>query len=565
MEKTRWYKDAVVYQIYPRSFCDSNGDGIGDIKGIISKLDYIKSLGVDAVWLSPCYKSPNDDNGYDISDYRDIMDEFGTLDDFKEMVEGMHSRNIKLIMDLVVNHTSDEHEWFKESRKSKDNPYRDYYIWRKGRGKNGKKPPNNWMSNFVGPAWKYDEQTGEYYLHLFSEKQPDLNWENPKVRQEVADICNYWFELGVDGFRCDVITYISKVYDKNGNLPNGSLLKDAPLIGMHNYCMGPRYHEYMHELNQKAFGKWDSMTVGESQGITFKDAFDSIDESVEELDSVFSFEHVTSPDSMLMVFPKKFNLVKFKKILSNWQTLPLTSQPTLFLENHDQPRSWPRFVGYCKENKEYAAKMLLVAMQMLRGTPYIYQGQEIGMTNIELKDDEYKDIMAKRIFSIMKKVCPPLMPIARKAMAKRARDHARTPMQWNDSENAGFSTATPWMKTNPNYKEVNVEASEKDPNSILNFYKKFLAFRKGKEIIISGSYDPYYLNSKELFVYNRRLKDKAYFVICNFVNKNVKFKVPDTLKFASSKVVISNYEDKKERLQDMVIRPFEAVVFELNY
>ena len=565
MEKTLWYKDAVVYQIYPRSFCDSNGDGIGDIQGIISKLDYIKDLGVNAVWLSPIYKSPNDDNGYDISDYRDIMDEFGTLDDFKEMVKGMHDRGIKLIMDLVVNHTSDEHKWFQESRKSKDNPYRDYYIWRKGRGKNGKKAPNNWMSNFVGPAWKYDELTGEYYLHLFSEKQPDLNWENPKVRQEVADICNYWFELGVDGFRCDVITYISKVYDKNGNLPNGSLLKDAPLMGKHNYCMGPRYHEYMHELNQKAFGKWDSMTVGESQGITFKDAFNSIDESVQELDSVFSFEHVTTPDSILMVFPKKFNLVKFKKILSNWQTLPLTSQPTLFLENHDQPRSWPRFVGYCQENKEYAAKMLLVAMQMQRGTPYVYQGQEIGMTNMVLKDDEYKDIMARRIFGIMKKVCPPLMPIARKAMAKRARDHARTPMQWNDSENAGFSTATPWMYINPNYKQINVKASEEDPNSILNFYKKFIAFRKGKEIIIKGSYIPYYEKSKDLFVYQRKLQNKSYFVICNFKNKEIKFKVPQGLVCKTSSIAISNYDEINTlTLQNYTLKPFEATVFEIE-
>lgn len=565
MTKTRWYKDAVIYQIYPRSFCDSNGDGIGDIQGIISKLDYIKDLGVDAVWLSPIYKSPNDDNGYDISDYRDIMEEFGTIEDFKQMVKGMHDRGIKLIMDLVVNHTSDEHKWFIESKKSKDNPYRDYYIWRKGRGKNGKKAPNNWMSNFVGPAWKYDETTGEYYLHLFSEKQPDLNWENPKVRQEVADICNYWFELGVDGFRCDVITYISKVYDKKGNLPNGSFIEDAPLIGMHKYCMGPRYHEYMHELNQKAFGKWDSMTVGESQGITFKDAFISIDESVEELDSVFSFEHVTAPDSFLMVMPKKFNLVKFKKILSNWQTLPLTSQPTLFLENHDQPRSWPRFVSYCEDNKEYAAKMLLVAMQMQRGTPYIYQGQEIGMTNIELKEEEYQDIMAKRIFSIIGKVAPFLMPIARKAMAKRARDHSRTPMQWDDSENAGFTTGTPWMKTNPNYKEINVKASVENKDSILNFYKEFLAFRKGKEIIIKGSYIPYYIKDKNLFVYQRKLQNKSYFVICNFKNKDIMFKMPKELVCKKSSVVLSNYKNiNTKELQDYMLKPFEATIFEIE-
>ena len=559
--KTRWYKDAVIYQIYPRSFCDSNGDGVGDLRGIISKLDYIKSLGVDAVWLSPIYKSPNDDMGYDISDYRDIMDEFGTLDDFKEMLKGMHDRGIKLIMDLVVNHTSDEHFWFKEAKKGKDNPYRDYYIWRKGRGKNGKKPPNNWTSNFVGPGWEYDENSKEWYLHLFSKKQPDLNWENPKVRQEVADICNYWFDMGVDGFRCDVITYISK----EDGLPNGKIT-EYPLIGVSKYCMGPRYHEYMHELNERAFSKYDTMTVGEAAGMTFKDAYKSIDESVGELDSVFSFEHITEPDMILQVLPKKFDLVKFKKILSNWQTLPMTSQPTLFLENHDQPRSWPRFVNYCYDNKEKAAKMLLVAMQMQRGTPYIYQGQEIGMTNVDFKLEDYKDIMSIRVFDTVKKYLPFMMGFAKKVMLKRARDHARTPVQWNTTENAGFGSGTPWMMVNPNYMDVNVENEEKDPNSILNFYKKFLAFRKGKEIIISGTYEPYYEKSKELFVYNRKLGDSSYFVICNFVNKNVNFKLPIDMKIKSSKVAISNYEDNDNKtLQDLTIRPFEAIVFEVKY
>ncbi len=555
--KTKWYKDAVVYQIYPRSFCDSNGDGIGDLRGIISKLDYIKSLGVNAVWLSPIYKSPNDDNGYDISDYRDIMDEFGTLDDFKEMLKGMHDRGIKLIMDLVVNHTSDEHKWFIESKKSKDNPYRDYYIWRPGKGKN---PPNNWMSNFVGPAWEYDETTDEYYLHLFSKKQPDLNWENPKVRQEVADICNYWFELGVDGFRCDVITYISKVE----GLPDGNVFKDLPLTGQSQYVMGPKYHEYMHELNNRAFGRYDTMTVGEAAGITFKDAFKSIDESVEELDSVFTFEHVNA-DMYFQVFPHKMNLAKWKKILSNWQTLPLTSQPTLFLENHDQPRSWPRFVRYETANKELACKMLLVAMQMMRGTAYVYQGQEIGMTNIELKEEEYIDIMATRIFGIIRKSAPFLMPLARSAMAKRARDHARTPMQWDSSELTGFTTGKPWMLINKNHVDVNVEKQDKDEDSILNFYRKFIHFRKGKDIIISGSYVPYYEKNKSLFVYNRVLGKKAYFTICNFKNKEINFTIPKDLKFTKSKVAITNYKEPvSQELVNRKIAPFEAVVYELE-
>ena len=555
--KTRWYKDAVVYQIYPRSFCDSNGDGIGDLRGIISKLDYIKSLGVNAVWLSPIYKSPNDDNGYDISDYRDIMDEFGTMADFDEMLKGMHDRGIKLIMDLVVNHTSDEHKWFLESKKSKDNPYRDYYIWREGKGK---KPPNNWASNFVGPAWEYDETTNEYYLHLFSKKQPDLNWENPKVRREVADICNFWFEKGVDGFRCDVITYISKV----PGLPNGNFLKDMPLMGQHNYVMGPRYHEFMHELNERAFSRYDTMTVGEAAGITFKDAYKSIDESVGELDSVFTFEHVNA-DMFIQVFPHKLSLPKWKKILSNWQTLPLTSQPTLFLENHDQPRSWPRFVMYERENRDLACKMLLVAMQMMRGTAYVYQGQEIGMTNIELKDDEYIDIMATRIFGTIKKSAPFLMPVARNAMAKRARDHARTPMQWDSSELCGFTTGKPWMKINPNHVDINVANQDNDKDSILNFYREFIHFRKGKEIIISGSYVPYYEKSKDLFVYNRVLGKRTFFTICNFKNKEIPFKIPKGLKIKSSKVAITNYKTPvSEKLENRMIAPFEAVVYELE-
>lgn len=555
--KTRWYKDAVVYQIYPRSFCDSNGDGIGDLKGIISKLDYIKSLGVDAVWLSPCYKSPNDDNGYDISDYRDIMDEFGTLDDWKEMVKGMHERGIKLIMDLVVNHTSDEHEWFKQSRSSKDNQYRDYYIWRKGKGKDGKKPPNNWSSNFVGSAWEYDKTTQEYYLHLFSKKQPDLNWENPKVRQEVVDICNYWLDMGCDGFRCDVITYISKVE----GLPDGKFA--IPLVGIEKYCMGPKYHEYIHYLNKNSWSKYDSFTVGEAAGITLENAPESIDEKVEELDTLFSFEH-TNADMYWQFMPHKLNLRKFKKILNDWQQLPKTCWNTLYLENHDQPRSIRRFAGDYGTRRKEAGKMLAIAMQMQRGTPFVYQGQEIGMTNIVLKDDEYLDIMAKRIFELIRKIFPPLMPLARYAMARRARDHARTPMQWSDGENCGFG-GTPWMKINPNYKEINVEESEKDPNSILNFYRQLHKYRKGKEVIQEGDFILHYPKSKDLFVYERKLGNKGMLVICNFKNKEVLFDVPEAVKFSKSKLGISNYKETPKTLDNFILKEYEACVYELEY
>lgn len=546
--KTRWYKDAVIYQIYPRSFCDGNGDGIGDIRGIISKLDYIKSLGVDAVWLSPVYKSPNDDNGYDISDYRDIMDEFGTLDDWKEMINGMHERGIKLIMDLVVNHTSDEHKWFVESR-NKDSEYRDYYIWQKGRGKNGKKPPNNWKSSFVGPAWEYDEKSGEWYLHLFSKKQPDLNWDNPKVRQEVADICNYWFDLGVDGFRCDVITYISK---KEG-YPNGSS----------SYIVGPHYHEYIHELNERSFSRYDSMTVGEAIGITPDNATESIDESVGELDSVFSFDHMQI-DYKMGFLPSKFDLVKYKQILARWQGLPKTCQPTIYLENHDQPRCLPRFVGDYKDKREQAGMALATATLFLRATPYIYQGQEIGMTNCHFEEEEFKDIASLRVFELVKKICPLLMPYVKKVMNRRARDHARTPMQWSDKKYAGFSTSEPWMKLNPNYKEINVEESEKREDSLLNYYRKAIKYRKGNEVIIKGGFELIYPEDKNIFAYMREYNGKKIIVIVNYKNKPKKFRIPDKLLYTDCKLVLSNYKDSPETLQDMTLREYEALVYELD-
>ena len=553
--KTRWYKDAVFYQIYPRSFCDSNGDGIGDIQGIISKLDYLKDLGITAVWLSPCYKSPNDDNGYDISNYRDIMDEFGTLDDWKQMIDGMHQRGIKLVMDLVVNHTSDEHEWFKQSRSSKDNPYRDYYIWRPGRGKNGKKPPNNWTSRFSGSAWEYDETTNEYYLHLFSKKQPDLNWDNPKVRQEVADICNYWFELGVDGFRCDVITYISKTE----GLPDG---KFNPIIcGDEKFVIGPHYHEYMHELNQRAFSKYDSMTVGEGQGITVSNAESIVAEDREELDCIFTFEHQEA-DAFMTVIPKKFNLKKWKSIFSSWQALPDNCWNSLFIENHDYPRSLPRYGKL--EYRKYVAKMLAICINFMKGTPYIYQGQEIGMTNIAgFKPKDYVDIVSKNIYKIAK-FFPPLIPVVVWALQKRARDHARVPMQWNAQENAGFTTGTPWMMVNPNYKKINVEESLADEDSILNFYKKINKLRLGNKIIKEGSYTELMHDNKKLFVYTRELDDKKYLVVCNYSSKCATFKIPDEFKELKSNLVISNYPSMPTVLQNTKVLPYEAFVYELT-
>lgn len=555
--KTRWYKDCVIYQIYPRSFKDGNNDGIGDIKGIISKLDYLKELGIDAVWLSPCYKSPNDDNGYDISDYRDIMDEFGTLADWEEMIKGMHDRGIKLIMDLVVNHTSDEHNWFKESRKSKDNPYRDYYIWREGRGKDGKRPPNNWTSRFGGTAWAYDETTKQWYLHLFTQKQPDLNWDNPKVREEVKDLVNYWLEKGVDGFRCDVITYISKTE----GLPNGKL--NIGLVGDEKFTHGPNIHKYLHQLNKEAFSKYDSMTVGEASGVTIKQGLEYTSEEREELDTVFTFEHVES-DTYFKLLPRKFDLVRFKKVFRNWQLgLKDKGWNSLYLENHDQPRSLPRFVGDFGENRILAAKMLATMYFCMQGTPYIFQGQEIGMTNYHWNSlDEMNDVMVKYIRKTAGIFEPMLRSTILKVLQKRARDNARTIMQWSKAENAGFSGAKPWFVINPNYKEINVEDAMKDENSVFNYYKKLIAFRKNNIIIKNGIYSDKKVENKDLFVYERSYNGESLYVICNFKNKEVEFSNPTDYGYSLCKVVLSNYQDAEKDISKLkTLRPYEAMIF----
>ena len=506
---------------------------------------------MNAVWLSPIYKSPNDDNGYDISNYRDIMDEFGTMADFDEMLEGMHARGIKLIMDLVANHTSDEHEWFVQSRSSKDNPYRDYYIWRKGRGKNGKKPPNNWTSRFGGSAWQYDEKTGEWYLHLFSRKQPDLNWENPAVRKEIADICNFWMDKGVDGFRCDVITYISK----EKGLPDGKF--NPIMCGDEHFVVGPRYHEFIHELNKNSWSKYDSYTVGESAGITFEKAPDCIAEDREELDTIFGFEHMCT-DMYMEVIPHKFKLSRFTKVLSKWQTLPEGCWYTLFLENHDQPRSLGRFTGDFGENRYEAATMLAVAMQLLKGTPFVYQGQEIGMVNCKFRDEDYLDVMARQVFSIARKI-PFGKAIARACLAKRARDHARTPMQWNAGENAGFTAGKPWMMLNPSYKTINVENDLKaGDKSVYAFYKRLHAFRRGNEIVGCGDYVQLDPANDKVFGYTRNYGGKTLLVVANFKNKSVRYSLPAEL--AKGKVLLSNYKDS--RLAPVLeLRPYEAAVF----
>lgn len=548
--KTRWYKDAVVYQIYPRSFNDSNGDGIGDLKGITQKVDYIKDLGVDAVWLSPCYKSPNDDNGYDISDYRDIMDEFGTLADWEEMLNAFHSRDIKVIMDLVVNHTSDEHKWFEESRKSKDNPYRDYYIWRDGTGKDKKNPPNNWRACFGGSAWEYDEATGQFYLHLFSKKQPDLNWENPKVRKEVQDICNYWFEKGVDGFRCDVITYVSKPDD----------LYHAK---WNEVVVGPRWKQYINELCRNSWDKYDTLIVGEAIGIDYKRACEITKEGGSLLDMLFHFEHVGPLP--VCSFSQKFTFLRpFKKTLSKWQGIPDDCWGAVYYENHDQPRSLPRFAPTGK-HRIMAAKSLATSLLFQKGTPFIYQGQELGMTNCDYKKEDYRDIQTINKMNAIEKMPfgKLILPIVMFFYKRYARDNARTPMQWDNTKNAGFTTGTPWAKVNDNYTEINAQEEINNPDSVLNFYKKALKVRKEyADVIREGKYIPVNIKDNNGFAYIRDNGKQKLFVVCSLSPKKVNFK-PHFDFDGNAKVILSNTENPPLPSDSMTLKPCECAVYEL--
>ena len=511
MEKC-WYKEGVVYQIYPRSFKDSNNDGIGDLQGIISKLDYIKNLGIDIIWLSPIYLSPLDDNGYDISDYYAIHPDYGTIEDFKELLNETHKRGMKLIMDLVVNHTSDEHEWFKQSRKSKDNEYRDYYIWRDGKGK---KNPNNWKSFFGGDAWKYDEKTDQYYLHLFSPKQPDLNWENPKVREEIKKILKYWLDMGVDGFRCDVINVLSKTE----GLPNGKF--DLLLTGKEKYLNGPHIYEYLQELNDDVLSKYDIFTVGEGCFITTKDAIRYEAGPKPLLNMMFMFDHMNCDSVLVKWFVKKFKPRNLKKALSKWQyEVNGKGWNTLYFENHDQPRSVSRFGD--EANREKSAKMLATFLFFMQGTPFVYQGQEIGMTNPHFKNlDDYEDVETKNIYQIGRKSFHFSHQNLMEKIEYMSRDNARTMMQWDDSSNGGFSNHLPWYKVNPNYQEINVKKDLDNPNSIYNYYQQIFSLRKKYPIIVYGDYQEYYKNSNKVVCYERKYNGESLVVICNYTNKDL--------------------------------------------
>ena len=547
MKNTLWFKDAIIYQIYPRSFKDSNNDGMGDILGIISKLDYLKELGINCVWLSPVYESPMDDNGYDISDYKKIYETFGTMDDFKLMLDEMHKRGIRLIMDLVANHTSDEHEWFIESKKNKDNPYRDYYIW--------KDKPNNWTGFFGEGAWEYVEECDSYYLHLFGKKQPDVNWENEKVREAYKDILKFYLDMGVDGFRCDVINLISKDQRfKNGRNP-------LILVGKKYFINGPRLHEYLHELNRDVLSNYDAMTVGETVFTNLEDVKKLTDLEREELSMVFNFDH-TSVDNFLGVkwLMRKFSLKRFKKRLDKYQYgLANVGWNSLFYENHDQRRSVGRFNTSDDKHRIESAKMLATTMYFLKGTPFIYQGQEIGMTNMQVKSiDEFVDIESKNVINTMKSLHLPKKYID-KSIRNGSRDNSRIPMQWDDSVYAGFSEVEPWLKVNENKSFINVEASKKDPNSIFNYYKKLIQIHKDEFLVKEGVYKDLLPNSNKLFVYERMGENELLLVVSNFTSKEIKCKILDKYQGYKVEVLLNNYDDVFDKLQ-----PYQTILYKLR-
>ena len=549
----KWWKESVVYQIYPRSFNDSNGDGIGDLNGITEKLDYLKNLGIDVIWLSPVYQSPNDDNGYDISDYQAIMKEFGTMEDFDCMLAAAHERGIKIVMDLVVNHTSDEHAWFMESRKSRDNPYRDYYIWREG--KDGKEP-NNWGSCFSGSAWVYDEATDMYYLHLFSKKQPDLNWENPKVRDEVFSMMDWWCQKGIDGFRMDVISMISKVE----GLPDGKVsdgLHGDPSPFVQN---GPRVHEYLQEMNQRVLSKYDLLTVGECPGVTVEEAQRYASDKGTELGMVFQFEHMGLDEGEFSKWSdRKIKLTDLKENLTKWQNgLDGKAWNSLYWCNHDQPRVLSRFGNDSKEYREVSAKMLGTCLHMMQGTPYVYQGEELGMTNVPFKSiDDFRDIESIRAYQEYVESGIIDKEDMMRFLCYKSRDNARTPMQWNSGKNAGFTEGTPWIMVNPNYKEINAEEQVDRADSVFNYYKKLIELRHKEEVIVYGHYELLMPESEELYVYTRELENEKILVICNFTEKEVKYTLPE--EFENGKILISNY-DKMSADAEMELKPYEAMV-----
>ncbi|WP_144696708.1 glycoside hydrolase family 13 protein [Fictibacillus phosphorivorans] len=553
MEKV-WWKEAVGYQIYPRSFQDSNGDGIGDLKGIIQRLDYIKDLGIDVIWICPMYKSPNDDNGYDISDYQDIMDDFGTMEDFDLLMEEVHKRDMKLIIDLVLNHTSDEHQWFIESRSSKENPKRDWYIWRDG--KDGKEP-NNWESIFSGSAWQYDEKTDQYYLHVFSTKQPDVNWENPEVREALYDTVNWWLDKGIDGFRIDAISHIKK-RDGFPDMPNPKNEKYVSSFDMHMNQKG--IHTFLQEFKDRTYANYDVMTVGEANGVKIDEADLWVGKENGKMDMIFQFEHLGLWDAETN---PEVDIVELKKVLTRWQKgLEKEGWNALFIENHDKPRvvsTWGNDGEFWYESATSFGAMYF----LMQGTPFIYQGQEIGMTNVQFDSiEDYDDVADKNRYRIKREEGVSHEDIMSVIWAS-SRDNSRTPMQWNSDENAGFTTGTPWMKVNPNFTEINVEKQEQDEHSILSFYKKMIALKKNNEVFTYGVYDLILEEDVQIYAYTRTLGEEKVVVITNLSKTEAKFETE--LKLNANDLLLANKEvAAHEDVTSVALQPYEARVYRVK-
>ena len=556
MADTRWYKEMAVYQIWPRSFCDGNGDGIGDLWGVLGKLDYIKSLGVDAIWFSPLYPSPNADYGYDISDYTDIHPDYGNLEVFRQVLDGAHERGLRVFMDLVVNHTSDEHRWFIESKKGKDNPYHDYYYWRKGRTMRGRRlPPNNWTSIFEGGAWEYDEGLDEHYLHLFARKQPDLNMDNPRVREEVKKIMRFWLDMGVDGFREDVITFISKTPGLPSSYP------PLPVAnGMKHFSNRPDVHRYLKEFKRDVLDFYDCFTVGESPLTNADIALRYVSEGPDQvLDEMIAFSHMEADCFMTDMIRMPFDLRKMKRAFSDWQhKLYGKAWNALYIENHDHPRIISR---YGSERYHDESGKMLAAMYMLqRGTPFIYQGQEIGMTNLRLDSvNLYEDVMTHNSARIASRFLPRRTVL--RMVQEGCRDSARTPMQWSAERYAGFSEAVPWFFVNDNYTQINVAAQEQDPNSLLNFYRRLLRFRKETPVAIWGDYKEHRPEDRKFYVYERNYEGKKLLVICSFTDEQLRFDAPEGIRLAAGSCVLSNYEVNFEIANGFTTRPYELRVY----
>ena len=561
--KRDWWKEAVVYQIYPRSFNDSNGDGIGDLPGIREKVNYLDYLGIDLVWLSPVYDSPNDDNGYDVRNYRKIMDEFGNMEDWEKLIGDLHDRGIKLVMDFVPNHTSDEHRWFRESKKSRDNDYRDYYYWREG--KDGD-PPNNWKSVFGGSAWEFDEKTEEFYLHLFSRKQPDLNWDNPEVRSELYEIMRWWLDRGIDGFRLDVVNFISKDPD----LPDDDPDKAPGSIGSSYYIDGPNVHRYFQEMNRKVFAGNDAVAIGETPMVSREAGAKYVDPSRDELDLIFQFDHVTFDlrDGGFWAPPRNWKLSELKKIMTDWREAVAGTGGwnATYLGNHDQPRIVSRY-GDDGEYRRESAQTLATLLLTISGTPFIFQGEEIGMTNYPFSSlEELRDVQSINQFKEMKsegKV--ESFDEVKEYVRFWSRDNARTPMQWNSDENAGFTDGEPWIGVNPNKDEINVEKEKAAENSVLNFYRRLISLRKEHEALVYGDYQLLVEEDEDIFAFLRQGAEETTLTLLNFSGEEATFDPDQELKYDKEELLLANYPAaRSEEPAPLTLRPYESRLYLLK-